>query len=101
MEDDLTFLKDEEFMASGVYLNTKQINQMMKVSGQDRYSAVAKLMDTRKYRDASDYEKVEMLNKLNEDYKSAIEYDGKEFRPHTVQLLYMVEQIYRDQYEED
>ena len=101
LEGDLTFLEDEEFMAGGVYLSTKQINQMMKVSGQDRYSAVARMMDTQKYRDASDYEKVEMLNKLNEDYKSAIEYDGKEFRPHTVQLLYMIEQIYRDQYEED
>ena len=101
MEDDLSFLNDEEFLASGVYLNTEYMNQLMAVSGQDRYSAVARMMDSGKYRDASDYEKLRMLNKLNDDYKSAVEYDRGEFRPHTIQLLYMIEKIYRDQYEED
>ena len=63
MEEDLTFLNDEEFLASGVYLSTEYMNQLMAVSGQDRYSATARMMDTGNYRDASDYEKVEMLNK--------------------------------------
>ena len=100
--EDFTFLKDEKFLASSVYLNTDHINQMMKVSGKDRYAAIEKLMSDRKYQNSSDYEKLEMLNKLNDDYKSAIEYDRRgDLRPHSIQLLHIMENIYRNDYEKD
>ena len=97
-----TFLKDQEFLDSGVYLNTKHINQMMKISGKDRYSKIEKLMSGRKYQNSSDYEKLDMLNELNDNYKSAIEYDRRgSLRPHSIQLLHIIEDIYKNDYEED
>ena len=99
---DFTFLKDQEFLDSGVYLNTKHINQMMKISGKDRYSKIEKLMSGRKYQNSSDYEKLDMLNELNDNYKSAIEYDRRgSLRPHSIQLLHIIEDIYKNDYEED
>ncbi len=99
-----TFLKDDDYLATTVRLNTEQINRMMKVSGKERYQKVERLMATRDYVNASDYERVEMLNDLNKDYAKALQLvslgyrsRAQELMPHSIELLNIMEEIYLKQ----
>ena len=89
-----TWIDDEEFMAERIYLSTKQINELMKVSGRARYEAAMNLVDTKKYKEANDQDRVEMLNEIADDFNSAKEYGPNGYRRHTVLLFDMIQKIY-------
>ena len=89
-----TWIDDEEFMAERIYLSTRQINELMKVSGRARYEAAMNLVETKEYKEANDQEKVEMLNEVADDFNSAKEYGPNGYRRHTVLLFDMIQKIY-------
>ena len=95
-----TWIKDEEFMAESLYLNTEQINKLMVASGKERYAEVEDLMNSEKYQNMSDEDKVEALNEINENYNSAIEKNRGEFREHTKVLFDILQEIYDERKEE-
>ena len=89
-----TWAKDDEFMAERLYLNVEQMNRLMAASGKERYAETEAFMATEKYAKMDDEEKVEALNKISENYNSAIEMDGNRFREHTKVLLEILQEIY-------
>lgn len=89
-----TWIKDEEFMAERVYLTTAQINRLMKISGKARHKEATEIIQTRKYKNSSDEERVEMLNKVAEKYNSAKEYGPNGYRQHTIALFDMMQELY-------
>lgn len=92
-----TFLNDEEFVESSVYLNTIQLNRVMEVSGKARYKELEDLTSSSKYEKLTDYEKLEAVNKINENYDSAIEIDRLKLRPHSITLLDIFQEIYENE----
>lgn len=89
-----TWINDEEFMAERIYLSTEQINELMQVSGRARYEEAMKVVQTKKYKEANDQDKVEMLNEVADEFNSAKEYGPNGYRRHTVLLFDVIQKIY-------
>ena len=89
-----TWINDDEFMAERVYLSTEEINKLMQVSGRARYEEAMKVVQTKKYKEANDQDKVEMLNEVADEFNSAKEYGPNGYRKHTILLFDMIQKIY-------
>tara|TARA_R100001440_G_scaffold75701_1_gene103661 strand:+ start:63 stop:896 length:834 start_codon:yes stop_codon:yes gene_type:complete len=92
--DDLSFLKDGAFLDEKVYLNTEQLNRLMAVSGKARYAEIEELITSEKYFRLSDQEKLEALNELNQNYNSQIEIERGRLKPHSIELVRIMQEIY-------
>lgn len=95
LDRDFTWINDEEFVASSVYLNSSEINDLMAISGKERYQEVSTLMNSSKYASMNDAEKLEAINDINKNYDSAFEMDGSAMRTHSLRIL----NIMQDKYE--
>jgi len=95
-----TWIDDQEFMAERIYLNAEQINRLMAASGKERYAEVEAFMATEKYAKMDDEERIEALNKINENYNGAIETHKGSFREHTKVLFDILQEIYDREREE-
>ena len=89
-----TWINDEEFMAERVYLSTEQINELMKIGGQERYKEAMELIQTSEYRNANDQDRIEMLNDIAGKYNSAKEYGPNGYRRHTIRIFDIMQEIY-------
>ena len=58
-------LDDEEFVSSGVYLNTEELNMLMAIAGQERYAEAQAFISSYNYEYLTDEEKLEGLNNIN------------------------------------
>ena len=93
-----SFLFDREFTSGRIQFNTAQINKLMEVAGQDRYRLVEEVMADPRYAQMSDKKKLEVLDNVNDFYRSTIELDNRGmFRPHTVAVLDFIEEMYRNE----
>ena len=70
----------------------------MRVSGRDRLQAAERLIASSSYQNLDDEAKLEKLKKLNDDYDSAIELDRGRFRPHSVEILNILQEIYDNEW---
>jgi hypothetical protein len=91
---DYTFINDEEFVSERIFLSTEALNNLMELSGKERYKAVQSLISSSEYSKMSDDNKLEALNSINKKYKSKIAMDEGKFMPHTIELLNIVQDIY-------
>ena len=89
-----TWVNDEEFMAESVYLSTSQINELMKIGGKERYKDALELTQTKEYKDASDEDKIDMLNDVADNFNSAKEYGPNGYRRHTIKVFDFLQEIY-------
>ena len=89
-----SWMEDEEFMAESVYLNTEQINRLMKISGQNRYNAAMAVVESPEYKNANDQDRIEMLKDVNDEYNGAKEYNDEGFEAHTIELFNIIQDIY-------
>ena len=98
-----TFLLDKEFTQGSIRLNTEQINNLMRVAGQERYALAQAVMQNPAYINASDKNKLEYLNNVNDLFRKQKSFraDGKSFRNHTILLFDILEEIYRDEQREE
>ena len=98
-----TFLLDKEFTRGSIRLNTEQINNLMRVAGQERYALAQAVMQNPAYINASDKNKLEYLNNVNDLFRKQKSFraDGKSFRNHTILLFDILEEIYRDEQREE
>ena len=92
-----SFLEDKEFVSSGVYLNTEELNMLMAIAGQERYAEAQEFINSYNYEYLTDEEKLKGLNEINSKYNSAKEYDGYRFKNHTIALLDIMQNIYEDE----
>lgn len=92
-----SFLEDKEFVSSGVYLNTEELNMLMAIAGQERYAEAQAFINSYNYEYLTDEEKLKGLNEINSKYNSAKEYDGYRFKNHTIALLDIMQNIYEDE----
>jgi len=53
-------------------------------------------MGTPAYQSMNDEERVEALNKINDDYRSGIQKDGRGYKNHTIELFKILQEIYDD-----
>lgn len=93
-----SFFGDPEFTASRIKLNTEQINALMEVAGKERYALAQQVMAHPNYANLSDEGKIEILNTVNDSFRSTLEineYGG--FRNHTVLMLDFIEEMYRNE----
>lgn len=97
MNKNYSWVRDEEFMAERVYLSVDQMNRLMAASGKERYSEVEAFMATNKYASMDDEERVEALNKIDQNYSSAIEINGSQFREHTKLLFEIMQEVYESE----
>ena len=88
------WMNDEEFMKERVFLNTEQLNRMMAAAGKQRYAEIQEYMGTPAYQALTDEERVEALNKINDDYRSGIQKDGRGYKNHTIELFKILQEIY-------
>ncbi|MCW4027764.1 MAG: hypothetical protein NWE76_09825, partial [Candidatus Bathyarchaeota archaeon] len=100
MNKTYTWVDDNEFMAERVYLNTDQMNRLMEASGKERYKEVEAFMATARYDKMDDEEKIEALNKIADNYNSAIEIHNGQFRNHTKVLFEILQEVYDREREE-
>lgn len=91
-----SFLDDQEFIESKVYLNTDQINRLMSVAGKQRYNDALRLINSVEYSMMDDEQRMEALNEVNKNYNGIKEYDAAEFKPHTRLMFQILEKIYKD-----
>ena len=100
---DYSYLDDQKFVDSGVYLNTEQLNRLMAIAGKERYQQLEILINSVDYQYMSDDERVEAMDEINDMYNSVKEYDGRQFRNHTLAVLDIIQEIYEsgEQQEED
>jgi len=89
-----SWMEDEEFMADRVYLNTEQMNRLMKISGKNRYEMAMQVIQTQEYKSANDQDKLEMLEDVAGEFNSAKEYTDQGFEPHTIELFNIIQNIY-------
>lgn len=94
-----TWIEDPEFVASALYLTTTEINELMKLSGKERYAELEQLTKTEAYKRANDAEKLEMLNEINKGYDSALEMKGELLRPHSIKILDLMQDRYENEQE--
>lgn len=93
-----TFFGDQDFTTSRIKLNTEQINALMEVAGQERYALAQRVMSHPNYGGISDNGKIQLLNDLNDSFRSTLElneYGG--FRNHTILMLDFLEEMYRNE----
>jgi len=90
------WMNDEDFMKERVFLNTEQLNRMMAAAGKQRYAEIQEYMGTPAYQSMNDEERVEALNKINDDYRSGIQKDGRGYKNHTIELFKILQEIYDD-----
>ena len=95
------WMQDEEFQAEAFYLNTTQLNKLMEASGKERYQELEALINTEEYARMGDEERVRAMNKINDNYNGAIEYDGNRFRNHTLMLFQIMQEVYENERAED
>ena len=95
---DYSFLDDQEFLDSSLYFDVETLGRVMRVSGRDRLQAAEKLIASSSYQKLDDEAKLERLDKLNDDYNSAIELDNGRFRPHSVEILDILQEIYDNEW---
>lgn len=95
---DYSFLDDQEFLDSSLYFDVETLGRVMRVSGRDRLQAAEKLIASSSYQKLDDEAKLERLDKLNDDYNSAIEFDNGRFRPHSVEILDILQEIYDNEW---
>ena len=95
---DYSFLNDQDFLDSSLYFNVETLGRVMRVSGRDRLQAAEKLIASSSYQGLDDEAKLEKLDKLNDDYNSAIELDRGSFRPHSVEILNILQEIYDNEW---
>ena len=95
---DYSFLDDQEFIDSSLYFDVETLGRVMRVSGRDRLQAAEKLIASSSYQGLDDEAKLEKLKKLNDDYDSAIELDRGRFRPHSVEILNILQEIYDNEW---
>lgn len=89
-----TWMQDEEFMADRVYLNTEQMNRLMKISGRNRYEMSMEVIQSQEYQSANDQDKLAMLEDVANEFNSAKEYTDGGFEPHTIELFNIMQDIY-------
>lgn len=95
-----SFIYDKEFTSGTINLNTKQLNELMAVAGQERYGMAQELTQSEYYSKLSDKQRLEILNKLNDDFRSVKELTRfGMFRPHTIMIFDMIEEMYLSQRE--
>ena len=94
-------MQDEEFQAEAFYLNTTQLNKLMEASGKERYQELEALINTEEYAKMNDEERVRAMNKINDNYNGAIEYEGNRFRNHTLMLFQIMQEVYENERAED
>ena len=95
------WMQDEEFQAEAFYLNTTQMNKLMEASGKQRYQELESLINTERYQQLSDEERVAAMNKINDKYNGAIEYEGDKFKNHTLMLFQIMQEVYENERAED
>ena len=98
LDKDYTFLDDQEFIDSSLYFDVETLARVMRVTGRDRLQATEKLIASSSYQKLDDEARLEKLNKLQEDYNSAIELDRGSFRPHSVEILNIFQEIYDNEW---
>jgi|DEB0MinimDraft_6_1074348.scaffolds.fasta_scaffold00455_4 hypothetical protein len=100
---DYSYLDDQKFVDSGVYFNTEQLNRLMAIAGKERYQQLEMLINSVDYQYMSDDERVEAMDQINDMYNSVKEYDGRQFKNHTLAVLDIIQEIYEsgEQQEED
>jgi len=91
---DYSYLDDQKFVDSGVYFNTEQLNRLMAIAGKERYQQLEMLINSVDYQYMSDDERVEAMDEINDMYNSIKEYDGRQFRNHTLAVLDIIQEIY-------
>jgi len=89
-----SFMNDPEFAGSKVYLSTDIISELMKVSGQQRYAEVQALMNSQKYQNMTDLERVAALDEISDDYNGVMEYTRTGLKDHSILLLDAMQMIY-------
>ena len=95
------WMEDEEFKKERIYLNTDQINRLMRASGKERYRELEALMNTSEYKEMDSEIRVEAMNEVNENYNSAVEMIKGEFRDHTALLFEIIQEKYDGERQED
>jgi hypothetical protein len=95
------WMQDEEFQDQAFYLNTTQLNKLMEASGKERYQELEALINTEEYAKMNDEERVRAMNKINDNYNGAIEYEGNRFRNHTLMLFQIMQEQYENERSED
>lgn len=95
------WMQDEDFQAEAFYLNTTQLNKLMEASGKERYQELEALINTEEYARMGDEERVRAMNKINDNYNGAIEYEGNRFRNHTLMLFQIMQEVYENERAED
>lgn len=95
------WMKDEEFMADAFYLNTTQMNRLMEASGKERYQELEALINSNAYQAMDDEERVAAMDKINDNYNSAVEYRGGNFRNHSLMLFEIMQEVYENERAED
>ncbi len=95
------WMQDEEFQDQAFYLNTTQLNKLMEASGKERYQELEALIATEEYAKMGDEERVMAMNKVNDHYNGAIEYQGNRFRNHTLMLFQIMQEQYENERSED
>jgi hypothetical protein len=96
-----TFLEDKEFVDARLFFDVETLARVMRVSCRDKYEAAEKLLSSEKYKRMADKEKLDALNKLSENFNSAVELDRGKFRPHTIELLNIFQDIYENEWGKD
>jgi hypothetical protein len=93
-----SFLNDKDFMKQDIFLNTEQINQLLRVSNAERYEEAMELVNSGEYNRLLDQDRIKALNKVASNYNSFREFGDKgTYKNHTIMLLDMVQEIYENQ----
>ena len=98
LDREYTFLEDEDFVAAKMFFDVETLARVMRVSGRDRFKAAEELISSDSYQSMGDDERLKLLNKLSENYNSAVELDRGRFRPHTIELLNIFQDIYENEW---
>ena len=91
-----SFFDDNDFMEAKVYLNTEQINRLAAVANKQRYNEALMLVNSVEYNMMTDEERINALNDITKDYNGIKEYDGSEFKAHTVLMFDTLQEIYEN-----
>lgn len=89
-----SFINDPEFAGSKIYLSTDLISELMKVSGQQRYADVQALMQSDKYRNMTDEQRVAALDEIADDYNGVLELTRSDVKDHSILLLDAMQMMY-------
>ena len=91
-----SFFEGEEFMGAKIYLNTEQINRLAAVANKQRYNDALMLVNSVEYSMMTDEERIEALNDIQKNYNGIKEYDGRDFKPHTILMFDTLQEIYEN-----